>query len=167
MATRPPQRRPHGLAFLRALDGLAAWSVVSVGVESRRVVSVRGTNWTVCYKVHVIPSRTIEYKASITMWPRARKTLASRTQPGWHPELVKSNWYKTCGRELRRHGYYGSWAWSPYGRFGDFWKTLRDFESLAREVRLLERLRKEPFFGGGPSNIALHRTAARGARLGR
>jgi hypothetical protein len=93
--------------------------------------------------------------------------LASRTQPGWHPELVKSDWYRACGRELRRHGYNGSWVWSPYGRFGDFWKTLQNFASLAREVRLLERLRKEPFFGGGPSNIALQRTAARRARLGR
>ncbi len=164
MTARRTPRRSNGSALLWAFDGLDAWRLASAGVEAQRVVSVRRTKWTVCYKVHVIPSRRIEYKASITLWPRARKRLPSRRQPGWHRDLVKRNWYQACGRELRRHGYHGSWLWSPYGRFGDFWKTLRDLSSLAREVRLLEHLRREPFFGAGPSNTALQRTGARGAR---
>ena len=167
MTARRTQHRSHSSALLRAFDGLDAWCLASVGVEARRVVSVRRTTWTVCYKVPVIPLRRIECKSSITLWPRARKTLASRRQPGWHPDLVKGgNWYQAYGRELRRHGYHGSWLWSPCGRFGDFWKTLRDSNSLAREVRLLEHLRREPFFGTGPSNTALGRTGARGARPG-
>ena len=109
-------------------------------VEAERVVSVGRTKWTVCYKVHVIPSRRIEYKTSITLWPRTRQ---NRARLGWHPHLVKSNWYQACLRELRRYGYHGNWLSSPYGRFGDFWKTLRDFSALARETRFLERLRKE------------------------
>jgi hypothetical protein len=167
MTIRAAQRRSSSSTLLRAFDGLDAWFLVSAGVEAQRVVSVRRTKWTVCYKIHVIPSRRIEYRASITLWPMTRTTLASRRQPGWRPELLKSNWYQVCGRELRRHGYHGSWLWSPCGRFGDFWKTLRDFSSLAREVRLLEHLRREPFFGAGPSNTALQRTGARGARPGR
>jgi hypothetical protein len=97
-------RRSHSPAFLRAFDGLGAWRLASAGVEAQRVASVHRTMWIVCYKVHVIPSRRIEYKASITLWARARKTLVSRRQPGWHPDLVRGNWYQASGRELRRHG---------------------------------------------------------------
>ena len=133
------------MTALRALRGLDTWRLVSIGVEARRVVSVGRTKWTVCYKVHVIPARRTEYKASITLWPRARtKKLTSRRAPGWHPDLVKGDWYQACGRELRRRGYQGSWPWSPWGRFGDFWKTLGDFNALAREARVLERLRRAP-----------------------
>src|SRR2546426_2384755 len=103
--------------------------------SSDLVVSVGPTKWTVCYKVHVIPSRRTQYKASITLWPRTRQ---NRARPGWHPHLVKSNWYQACLREPRRYGYHGNWLSSPYGRFGDFWKPLRDFSALARETRFQE-----------------------------
>ena len=164
----PTQRRSQGPMSLRAFNGLDAWWLASAGVEAQRTVSVARTKWTVCYKVHVIPSRRIEYKASITLWPNARgKRLTSRRQAGWHPDLIKTNWYQACSRELRRHGYRGSWQWSPWGRFGDFWKTLKDFSSLARETHKLERLRKGPGLPMGPSNSALQRTGGHRARPGR
>lgn len=154
MTVSPAQHKLLRPAHLRSLHGLDAWWLASAGVEARRVVSVGRTKCTVCYKVHVIPSRKIEYKASITLWPNARRRLASRRQPGWQPDLVKAHWYQACGRELRRHGYRGSWQWSPWGRFGDFWKTLKDFSSLAQEARKLECLRKGPGLPTGPSNTS-------------
>jgi len=168
MTVRPTGHRSQGPMSLQAFTGLDAWWLASAGVEAQRAVSVGRTKWTVCYKVHVIPSRRIEYKASITLWPNARgKRLTSRRQAGWHPDLIKTNWYEGCRRELRRRGYHGSWQWSPSGRFGDFWKTFKDFSSLAREARILERLRKGSALPTGPSNFALQRTGARGARPGR
>ena len=153
---------------LRAFNGLGAWCLASAGIEAQRLVAVGRTRWTVCYKVHVIPGRRIEYKASITLWPNARgKRFASRKQPGWHPDLIKTNWYQAYVRALRRHGYRGSWQWSPWGRFGDFWKTLKNFSSLSREAHMLEHLRKGAALPMGPSNTALQRTGARGARPSR
>ena len=139
MTARRTQHR-HRCARLRAFGDLDAWCLASAGVEAQQAMSVGPTKWTVCYKVHVIPSRRTQYKASITLWPRARQ---NRAHLGWHPHLVKSNWYQACLRELRRYGYHGNWLLSPYGRFGDFWKTLRNFSALVREARFLERLRKE------------------------
>ena len=119
---------------------------ISIGLEARQLITVARTNWTVCYKVHAIPSRRTEYKSSITLWPRTKKHLVSRAQLGWHAGLVKTNWYRTCRERLRRHGYHGRWRWSPWGRFGDFWKSLDDFNTLATEARVLDQLRKEPLF---------------------
>ena len=138
MTRRRVQHRAQPCSGLRALASLDGWSLASVGVEARDVLVVGPTKWTVCYKLHVIPSRRILYKASITLWPRTR---ARRLLPDWHPHLLKANWYQACRQQLRRHGYRGSWAPSPYGRFGDFWKTLRNFNALPREARLLQRLR--------------------------
>src|SRR5437867_11657048 len=146
MTTRRARRSVPRCARLSAFDRLATWCLTSAGVEARHVVSVAGTKWTVCYKVHVIPAHRTQYRASITLWPKTRKRFVSRAQPGWHADLVRGDWYHDCRRELRRRGYDGRWVWSPYGRFGDFWKTLKDVTSLAREARALERLRKEPSF---------------------
>jgi len=163
----PPQHKQRKLPrppHVRIFEGLDAWWLASGGLEAQRVVSVGRTRWTVCYKVHVIPSRRTEYKANITLWPHAQKRIRSRRHPGWHPDLVKGKWYQACGRELRRHGYHGTWQWSPWGRFGDFWKSLKDSGSLAREAHFLERLRSEPFSPAGPSNPAFQRTGTRAAR---
>jgi hypothetical protein len=146
-----PSSSDRPTRLLRAFDGLDSWRLTNVGVMARRVVEVGATKWTVCYMVHVIPSRRVEYKASITLWPRTGKRLTSRRQLGWHPELREAKWYQACGRALARHGYRGSWQWSPWGRFGDFWKTLKNLDALAREIRLLERLRRAPLLG--PSQL--------------
>jgi len=69
---------------------------------------------------------------------------ATEPRTSWMaPSSRQEQLYQACLREPRRYGYHGNWLSSPYGRFGDFWKTLRDFSALARETRFLERLRKE------------------------
>ena len=141
------RRRFQVPALLRAIEGLDAWWLATAGVEANRVVTVHRTKWTVCFKLHLVRGQEVEYHASITLWPTARQKLASRRQLGWQPDLVRSNWYRACRRELGRHGYHGSWHWSPRGRYGDFWRRLPDSRALAKEVRLLEELRRaRPFF---------------------
>ncbi len=126
-----------------AFRGLPSWWLASAGVEAQRIVTVGRTRWTVCYKVHVIPPRRGGYKASITLWPRVRTRLGStRRRGGWNGELVQSGWYERSARLLRRHGYRGTWESSPWGRFGDFWKTLKSMNDLAKEARILDQLRK-------------------------
>ena len=138
----------------------------STGLEVRQVVSVARTTWTVCYKIHAIPARRTEYRSSITLWPRPKRGRISHAQAGWHEDLVKSNWYSSCRKELRSRGYHGRWRWSPWGRFGDFWKSLTDFESLMREARVLDELRREPSFCAiRPSNKLLERPGMNAWRL--
>ena len=158
------KRRPRSHVALRSFAGLDGWWLASGGIETQRTISVGRAKLTVCYKVHVISSRRLTYKASITVWPTARRRFTSRTQLGWHPDLVKMGWYQACAREFRRHGYHGRWRWSPCGRFGDFWKSLKDSSALAREAHRLERLRDGLGLPSGPSNNALQRTRARDAR---
>ena len=143
MTRRRIQHRPQPCARLRALASLDGWRLASAGVETKQVVSVGPTKWTVCYALHVIPTPRTQYKASITLWPRARE---KRHAHDWHPHLLKAGWYEACRQQLRQDGYRGSWARSPYGRFGDFWKSLSNFNALAREARLLQRLRRASFW---------------------
>jgi hypothetical protein len=87
---------------LRGFDGLDAWKVSSVGVEARSVMPVRGTRWVVCYKVHMLRAPKLEYKASITLWPRVGKRSGvggkrSNKSDGWNAELIRDDWYKRCG----------------------------------------------------------------------
>jgi hypothetical protein len=130
---------------LRTLSRLGGWCLASVGVEAKDILSVGPTRWTVCYKLHVIPLRRTQYKASITLWPRTR---ASRQPLKWHPYLVRENWYQACRLELRRYGYRGKWAQSPNGLFGDFWKTLGSLDALPREARRLQRFRRASLVPG-------------------
>src|SRR5215510_13427776 len=95
-----PDRRPRRRVLLGPFAGLDEWWLPSGGIETQRAVLVGGAKLTVCYKVHVIPSHRPTYRASITVWPRARRRLKSRTQPGWHPDLAKTGWYKACARDL-------------------------------------------------------------------
>jgi hypothetical protein len=123
---------------------MPAWWLASAGVEAQQRVTVGRAGWTVCYKIHVIPSRKPRYEASITLWPKARRRLTSRDRSGgWNARLVRSGWYDRASDELRRHGYRGKWQWSPWGRFGDFWKSFKSIDALAVEARRLERLRTE------------------------
>jgi len=159
--------RPRTHVPLRAFTGLDGWCLASAGFESRRAVSVGRVKMTVCHKLHVIPSRRTKYKASITVWPSARRRLGSARRRGWHPDLVKIGWYQACARALRRHGYRGTWRWSPWGRFGDFWKSLKDSDSLAQEAHKPGQLKDTLGIPNGPSNVAFQRTRPRVARPGR
>jgi hypothetical protein len=155
---KPPSPRPSDL--VPPFRGLSEWWLASAGVEAQRVVSVGRTRWTVCYKVHVIPARRREFKASITLWPRGRRRIASRRRTGgWNSDLLQHGWYDSSALELRRHGYRGTWQWSPWGRFGDFWKDLTSMKDLVAEVRILERLRNTLKFAlERPSNNEMQRT---------
>jgi hypothetical protein len=64
-----------------------------------------------------------------------------RSDEGWDKELLKQDWYQKRQRQLRSFGYRGRWEACPAGRFGDFWKTLKDTKTAAAEVRRLDRLR--------------------------
>jgi hypothetical protein len=89
MKLTAPQHRRRGHVPLRAFTRLDRWWLASAGIEAQRAISVGRAKLTVYYKVHVIPSRRITYKASITVWPNARRRLASPRQPGWHRDLAK------------------------------------------------------------------------------
>lgn len=93
---------------------------------------------TAVYKVHTIGygERKIVFKASVTLWPRpSRRRKVEHGEPAWR---------EACGRALRRHGYRGEWLRSPWGRFGSFWKSLKNTKALRSEVRVLERWAEHP-----------------------
>jgi hypothetical protein len=81
MTARPRQNESHRVMWLRGLGGLNGWSVTSAAVEAKRVVSVGRTKWTACYKVHVIPSRRIQYKVAETLRTYGRRRLADMRTP--------------------------------------------------------------------------------------
>ena len=139
---KSPVPRPSHL--MRAFQGMDEWVLASAGVESQRILTIGRTKWTACYGVHVVPGRRRPgYQASVTLWPRVRRRLASqRRSGGWNAALLEQGWYDRSSRELRRHGYRGTWQWSPWGRFGDFRKTLKSMSDLAVEVRNVDRLRQ-------------------------
>jgi hypothetical protein len=139
-------RRP-GLAEIGRLVRLFArrqrlrW-VARAGFETSRDIAVGDEPWRVCYAIHVIPAgpRGVELKSSITLWP-----AATRKRPGWRrggrsPTLRAKGWYETCRRRLGQHGYAGRWQASPWGRFGSFWKPLKDTAAVSAEIAALERL---------------------------
>src|SRR5919204_1692407 len=146
MTRRRIKHQTRRCPSLRTLSMLDGWCLASVGVEAKDVLSVGPTKWTVCYKLHVIPSRRTQYKASITLWPRTRASRQplkwSRQPQKWHPHLGRDNWYQACRQQLLQYGYRGKWAQSPLGPFGNFWKTLRSLDALPREARRLQRFRR-------------------------
>src|SRR5215510_13284747 len=145
-----PRRPPGSHVALRPFADLDGWWLANGGIETQRTISVGRAKLTVCYKVHVIPSRRPTYKASITVWPTARRRFTSRTQLGWHPDLLRTGWYQVCAREFRQLGYHGRWRWSPWGRFGDFWRPLKGAGCLEKEAHKLERLRDVTRLSDGP-----------------
>jgi len=114
------------------------------------------TEVTVNYGIHVVPpgGREGVFRSSVTVWPKGRKrgsasqwNAGSKKPGGWNAALVRLEWYQLCERELRRCGYRGTWRHSPWGRFGDFWKSHKDAASLLQETKRLEALSGEQFWG--------------------
>jgi len=142
-------RRDPVFRLLRLFGDLqGAWLTASAGFERRDVLTVDGKQWTVIYKLHVIRPKAdstgkVDLKSSITLWPSksSKRRVAGGSSDGWDADLLKQNWYQALQGQLRRYGYRGRWELSPVGRFGDFWKTLRDTKAAASELKLLDRVR--------------------------
>ena len=118
------------------------WSMVSAGFVRSGTVTIDGKRWTVslridAYHVDRDLSKQPRLRSSITLWPprsaNGKKTAAER------------KWAQAAEQEIRRHGYEGEWRRSPAGgRFGDFWKSLRNAKGVAAEVRRLNDLNLQP-----------------------
>lgn len=125
------------------------WHMVNLGFERKEAITVHGTRWTCCYKVHanifnrdVLAPPTLQ--ASITLWPPRATRVSSAAGKARDAKLRRAGWYDACERELRRHGYRGEWRVTEWGRMGDFWKDLKDIGEVAGEVRRFSGLRWEP-----------------------
>jgi hypothetical protein len=122
--------------------------VATAGFARRDVVTVDGRWWTITYKIHAIRpegarATKVDFKSSITVWPPDNhgEKKAARVRDGSDAGRLTKEWRRRCQREIRQHGYRGRWQESPYGQFGDFWKTLTGARAVAAEVKLLDRLR--------------------------
>jgi len=121
--------------LFEAFDG--AWSMASAGFVKSETIEVAGKGWIVSFRIdayHVDRDLTTKprLRASITLWPprhpKARQTVAER------------QWVRDSEQDIRANGYEGEWRRSPWGRFGDFWKDLRDARAVAAEVARLDQL---------------------------
>ena len=134
---RPFQSQPRSAWNYRANFG------------TTRVFSVGRTQVTVAFALHVVPpgggSEGV-FRSSVSAWPKARRRGPSEYGT-WNAELLRLEWYAECRRELGRYGYRGKWRPSPWGRFGDFWRSHPDEASLLAEVEALEALGSEAFWG--------------------
>jgi len=107
MTERRTDHRLPRCARLRSLKSIAAWCLVSAGVEARQPTSVGRTKWIVCYKVHVVPSRRTEYRTSITLWPdcakkaHLTKTARVASRP-YQNQLVSDVWTMVTSIRLSR-----------------------------------------------------------------
>ena len=83
-----------------------------------------------------------EFRASITIWPgktlRSKRRARARGISNERPAV--QGWRREVQRKIRRQGYRGHWARTPWGRCGDFWKTLRDARAVRAEVERLDKL---------------------------
>lgn len=127
-------RSPHAslLEFFEARKG--NWSPKSSHFARRdHRLTVAGLPWRVACGLHAQTNggKAVLIKASVTLWPWRLDEQASRA-------LLEGKWYGKVQRRLRRYGYRGRWRESPYGRFGDFWKTLSGVKAVPAEVEFLE-----------------------------
>lgn len=122
--------------------------MVNLGFERREVVTVHGTRWTCCYKIHVNNfSRNIlaapKLQAGITFWPPRATKVSGAAGRARDAKLRSVGWYRASERELKRHGYRGGWRATRWGRMGDFLKDLTDARAVAAEVRRFDGLEWE------------------------
>jgi hypothetical protein len=169
--------RVHGLAAVVQVLRFVArrrgtrW-MARAGFHAERVVPVDGTPWRVSYTIHAVPAGPprVEFTSSITLWPETPRKRPGWKRGGWDAALRRKKWYQACGRQLGQHGYAGRWQASPWGRFGDFRKPLKDTAAVLAEVVRLERLRAEFLRSPGAAERPVRsreRTASRTGRPGR
>jgi len=115
------------------------WQVGATGFEARLRLRIGGRTGSIVYKLHTLGwgERRMRYLASVTIWPSSRRTRTEETR-------ASRAFRESCSRTLRRHGYRGKWQRSPWGRFGDFWKRLKDLRALHHEAAMLERWSDAP-----------------------
>ncbi len=133
--------KPHGRVqdslgrlwrFFEKVDG--AWKTANAGFEKRTAVTVDGTPGLIIFKIHAVRSESaragkVDFKSSITVWPvmKTGRRGPARVREGSTTWRLTKDWCQKYQREV--------------GRFGDFWKPLEDAGAVAREVKLLDRLR--------------------------
>jgi hypothetical protein len=137
------------------------WLPSTAGFELWRFVKNGRTSWSVCMKVHAVPTRSgpggpIQFKASVTLWSA---TQGGRVLP------QDAEWKSKTRRLLSRVGYRGNWMDSPDGQFGDFWKDLPGPAAVRREVKVLEALDLAPEHAPAPRTA--HRPSRGGGRRSR
>lgn len=126
--------------------------------STNRIHAVGRTEIRVAYDLHVVPPGGNEgaFRSSVTVWTKGRRRRVEGRTPwnvspskpgGWNSALLRLGWYQECEQLLRRYGYRGKWRHSPWGRFGDFWKSHEDPPSLLKEVELFETLSDERVWG--------------------
>jgi len=136
MTARRTQHR-HRCARLRAFGDLDAWCLASAGVEAQQVVSVGPTKWTVCYKVHVIPSRRTLYQGQHhTMAEDTTEPRTSWMAPSSRQEQLVS------GMPAR-----ATPVWLPRELA---LKSLRSFRRFLENLKGLQRSGKRNTLSGTP-----------------
>ena len=146
--SKPQGPAPDGLArlwrFFEARRG--GWVAANAGFERLDVVVIDRTPWAIFRKVHVLRDQAVrldkfEFRASITIWPgRTTRNKRLARPRGASNDKPVQGWPLEVQRKIRRQGYRGHWAKSPWGRFGDFWKTLKDARAVRAEVERLDKL---------------------------
>ena len=147
--SKPQRRAPDSLDRLwRFFEARrAGWIAANAGFERLDVIVIDGSRWAIFRKVHVIRDQAVrmdkfDFRASITIWPgtttRSKRLVRAPDISNDRPAV--QGWRREVQRKIRRQGYRGHWARSPWGRFGDFWKTLKDARAVRAEVERLDKL---------------------------
>ena len=119
-----------------------AWWTTSVNFQRRHsVFADEGVQWRVSFNLHAVRLRNargfaVEFKSVINLWPE-------HLTKGKDVSLGRRRWYERLQRRLRHYGYRGRWGHSPYGRYGLFEKSLKNAKTVAAEVKVLDRVRRD------------------------
>jgi len=114
----------------------------SGGYELRQRVNVRKKWWTLCFKLHLVPSLDqgridwlgVRFCSTVTMWP----PKLSGQEFEW---FIRQGGYRTFEERLKEHGYDGAWRTTPdVGQWANFEKELSDLAAVRLEAKLLESL---------------------------
>lgn len=140
------------IAMLFRTEGLSEWEPWNAAYSMSRTLEMSNQPWTCCASFHVIGhARSCEVRASLTLWPKGVLKPARKH---------RFNEYDRITAELLKIGYAGRWQESPQGRFGDFWKHLKNGSTskIRREARIIEAFLDE-VTGSRRVGARIHRRA--------